>query len=61
MFSSHEFDIGNCIAIEHTIDTADAKSIKNRFRRTPICFAREGEKHMENMLKVDVIEPSMSE
>lgn len=61
VFSSHEFDIGSFIVIEHSIDTGDASPIKQRFRRTPSCFAGEEEKHMEKMLKADVIEPSMSE
>lgn len=61
VFSSSEFDIGNFRAIEHAIDTGDARPIKQRFRRTPSCFVGEEEKHLEKMLKADVIEPSMSE
>ena len=61
VFSSHEYDIGSFTAIEHAIDTGDARPIKQRFRRTPACFDGEEEKHLEKMLKADVIEPSMSE
>ena len=61
VFSSHEFDLGNFTAIEHAIETGDAKPIKQRFRRTPTCFVGEEEKHLEKMLKADVIEPSISE
>ena len=61
VFSSHEYDIGNFTAIEHSIDTGDSLPIKQRLRRTPACFAGEEEKHLEKMIKADVIEPSMSE
>lgn len=61
VFSSHEYDIGTFTAIEHGIDTGDSKPIKQRLRRTPVCFAGEEEKHLEKMLKADVIEPSFSE
>ena len=61
VFSAHEYDIGSFTAIEHAIDTGDARPIKQRFRRTPTCFAGEEEKHLEKMLKADVIEPSVSE
>ncbi|KAK3084013.1 hypothetical protein FSP39_006719 [Pinctada imbricata] len=61
VFSAHEYDIGNFTAIEHGIDTGDARPIKQRFRRTPTCFAGEEEKHLEKMLTADVIEPSVSE
>ncbi|KAK3105395.1 hypothetical protein FSP39_024200 [Pinctada imbricata] len=61
VFSSHEYDIGSFTAIEHSIDTGDAKPIKQRFRRTPICFEGEAEKQIEKMIKADVIEPSVSE
>ena len=60
VFSVHEFDLGNFTAIEHTIDTGDAAPVKQKFRRTPTSFEVEEEKHLEKMLKADVIEPSMS-
>ncbi|XP_033750574.1 uncharacterized protein LOC117334856 [Pecten maximus] len=56
-----EFDIGNFRVIEHAIDTGDARPIKQHFRRTPSCFVAEEEKHLEKMLRADVIKPSMSE
>ena len=61
VFSANEFDLGNFTALEHDIDTGDARPVKQRFRRTPTCFAGEEEKHLEKMLKADVIEPSVSE
>ncbi|KAK3098425.1 hypothetical protein FSP39_019321 [Pinctada imbricata] len=61
IFSSHEFDLRNFTAIEHSIDTGNSRPIKQRFRRTPTCFAGEEEKHLEKMLKADVVEPSISE
>ena len=51
VFSSHEYDIGTFTAIEHGIDTGDSKPIKQRLRRTPVCFAGEEEKHLERCLR----------
>ncbi|XP_078312834.1 uncharacterized protein LOC144619271 [Crassostrea virginica] len=48
-------------AIEHAIDTGDATPVNQKFQRTPTSFEGEEEKHLEKMLKADVIEPSMSE
>jgi hypothetical protein len=53
--------LGNFSAIEHEIDTGDATPVKHKFRRTPMSFEEEEEKHIEKMLKTDVIEPSVSE
>ena len=61
LFSKDEFDIGTITAIEHKIDTGNATPIKQRMRRTPVCFAQEEEKHLNKMLKAGVIEPSSSE
>jgi hypothetical protein len=34
VFAKSDFDLGSFTAIEHTIDTGDAKPIKQRMRRT---------------------------
>ena len=60
VFAKSEFDLGNFTEIEHTIETADAKQIKQRIRRTPVGFAAEEEAHLNRMLKAAVIQPSMS-
>ena len=46
VFAKNEFDLGNFTAIEHGIDTGDAKPVKERMRRTPACFAGEEEAHL---------------
>ena len=61
VFAKSEFDLGNFTEIEHTIETADAKPINQRIRRTPVGFAAEEEAHLNRMLKAAVIQPSMSQ
>ena len=61
VFARSEFDLGNFTAITHSIDTGDAKPIKERIRRTPQCFVEEEEKHLNKMLAAGIIEPSVSE
>jgi hypothetical protein len=60
VFAQDEFDLGNFSAITHSIDTGDAKPIKERIRRTPQCFVEEEEKHLNKMLEAGIIEPSVS-
>lgn len=36
-----EFDLGNITAAEQSIDTKDARSVKQRMGRTPMGFAAE--------------------
>lgn len=60
VFAQSEFDLGTFTAIEHSIDTGDAKPIKQRIR-TPQCFVGEEEKHLNKMLDAGIIEPSVSE
>ena len=59
VFADSKFDIGNFTAIEHTIDTEDAQSIKQGLRRTPVHFAAEDDALLEKMLASGVIQPSM--
>ncbi|XP_048246357.1 uncharacterized protein LOC125377354 [Haliotis rufescens] len=61
VFARDELDLGNFSALEHTIDTGDAKPIKQRMRRTPLGFAEEEEAHLTKMLKAGVIQLSTSE
>ena len=59
VFAANEFDLGNFKDIEHTIDTGDAKPVRQRIRRTPVCFADEEEAHLNKMLKAGVIQESI--
>ena len=61
VFAESDFDLGNFTAIEHAIDTGDAKPIKQHMRRTPACFANEEEEHLTKMLKAGVIQESCSD
>ena len=61
VFARDEFDLGNFSGIEHSIDTGQAKPIKQRMRRTPVCFMGEEEAHLKKMLEAGVIQESTSE
>ena len=53
-----QFDLGHFSGIEHTIDTGQARPIKQRMRRTPACFMGEEEAHLKKMLDAGVIQES---
>ena len=61
VFAKHDYDLGNFTEIEHSIDTGDAKPIKQRMRRTPACFAGEEEQLLKKMLDAGIIQESVSE
>ena len=61
VFSSSDLDLGEFSAVEHTIETGQATPIKQKMRRTPIHFVGEEKKHLDQMLKAGVIQPSSSE
>ena len=61
IFAKHDNDLGLFTEGEHTIDTGDAQPIKQRMRRTPLCFADEEESYLRKMLDNGVIQPSSSE
>lgn len=61
IFSKDEYDLGLFKGIEHSIDTENARPVKQRMRRTPTQFIGEEEQHLEKMAKADVMEPSVSE
>jgi len=59
-FASSSTDLGFCPLVEHDIDTAEARPIKQSPRRPPTA-AREAEDEILNeMLETAVIEPSNS-
>ena len=61
IFAQNDNDLGLFTATEHTIDTGDAKPIKQWMRRVPLGFADEEEKYLKKMLDSGVIIPSNSE
>ena len=61
VFASSDLDLGEFSAVEHTIETGQAAPIKQKMRRTPIHFVGEEKKHLDQMLKAGVIQPSSSE
>ena len=61
VFAKDEFDLGKFDAVEHVIETGDAKPVKQRIRRTPLCFAGEEEAHLQKMLDAGVIQESTSD
>ena len=61
VFAKDEYDLGEFKEIKHQINTADAKPVKQRMRKTPLGFATEEKAHLDKMLKAKVIEPSKSE
>ena len=61
VFVKDEFDLGNFTTTEHSIQTGQAKLVKERMRRTPACFAGEEEAHLKKMLAAGVIQPSISD
>ena len=60
VFAKDDFDLGNVTAIEHSIDTGDARPVKQRMRRTPVCFVDEEKANLDKMLNAKVVEPSTS-
>ena len=60
VFAESDFDLGSFTAVQHTIDTGDAKPIKLGMRRTPIHFINEEDQLLQRMLDAGVIRPSSS-
>ena len=61
VFSKNDLDLGCFDQIKLTINTGDAKPIRENMRRTPFNFEQEEEEHLKSMLKANVISPSNSE
>ncbi|VDI10491.1 Hypothetical predicted protein [Mytilus galloprovincialis] len=59
-FSAHETDLGMTHFTEHSIDTGDARPIKQASRRVPLAFGEEERKIITQMLDQGVIEHSCS-
>ena len=57
VFSENDDDIGRTGIMKHKIPTADARPIKQPFRRVPYHMRKELDDQIENMLKTDIITP----
>ena len=60
VFSKDDYDLGHTNLVEHTIDTGNAKPIKQPPRWVPIAFAGEECKALEKLHAQGVICPSTS-
>ena len=61
VFCKDDYDLGEFTHISHSIDTGDAKPIRQPMRRTPLGFQDEEENHIQKMLDFGIIEPSCSD
>lgn len=60
VFSREEYDLGTFTAIKHSIDTGNAKPIRQPARRTPLSFQAEEAKYLQKQLDAGVVVPSCS-
>ena len=60
VFAKDDFDLGKFTAVEHEIDTGDARPIKIPMRRNPIHKQQEIDRQIDKMLAAGVIKPSTS-
>ena len=60
VFSKNSRDIGRTDIVQHHIKTGDAKPVKQKARRHPLCNQQEIDRQVQDLLDRDVIEPSES-
>ena len=60
VFSKSEYDLGRTDLVKHVIDTGNNKPFKQQLRRHPIGHLEIIDRHVEEMLANDIIEPSSS-
>ena len=60
LFARDSGDLGRTTLVQHSINTGDAKPIRQPPRRVPIALQPELEKEVKNMLEKGVIEPGTS-
>ena len=60
VISLHELDLGWTDLVTHTIDTGDARPIRQQFRSHPPAHQVEIDKHVSDLLAQKVIEPAAS-
>ena len=59
-FARHAEDYGRTSIVQHSIDTRDARPIKQPPRRPPRAFAQEEDKIIDSQLRSDIIQESAS-
>ena len=59
-FSKSDWDLGVTNLAEHSIDTGDARPIKQRPRRVPLAYADEEKKALDDLMQKGVIKKSTS-
>ena len=57
VFSKNEYDLGRTSLVEHAIDVGQNRPFKEPLRRHPKAYLDEIDRHVEEMLKHDIIEP----
>ncbi len=60
VFSASDEDLGRTGVVRHKIDTGNAHPIKQPLRRAPVHMNEEVDRHIEDMLEKQVIQPSSS-
>ena len=60
MFSEGSHDLGRTSEVKHTIDTGDARPIRQPARRLPLSRMEEASQLISDMSKQGIIEPSSS-
>ena len=60
IFSKNESDLGRCDRVQHTIDTGNAKPIKQKPYRLPHAMRQLVDSHIDKMLHDGIIKPSQS-
>ncbi|KAK3098956.1 hypothetical protein FSP39_024662 [Pinctada imbricata] len=60
IFAKSDFDLGKFTAVQHQIDTSDAKPVRQPARRTPLGFMKEEEEHLKKLLDKGIVVPSKS-
>ena len=60
MFSESELDLGRTNVVVRSIDTGDARPVRQPLRRVPPLHHQVIEKHVDDMLRQGIIEPALS-
>ncbi|XP_052680304.1 uncharacterized protein LOC128161104 [Crassostrea angulata] len=60
LFSETDEDVGRTSVVQHKIDTGNQPALKQPPRRLPFHMQKEVDKHVSDMLKRGIIEPSTS-
>jgi len=61
VFSMHDYDLGFCNIVEHTIETGDHAPVRERLRRYPPEHQTYIDNEVDKMLKAGMISPTISD